>query len=65
MIRHGRTMTDEAVVRIHSPIKTVWGWPPNSPAPVLMDGVTPADVRRLILKQPEHIQDCGFLASSR
>lgn len=63
VIRRDHTMTDEAVVRTHSPIKTVWGWAAQlTRSIVLKDGtrlVTLAAVRRFILKQPEHIQDRG------
>lgn len=63
VIRRDHTMTDEAVVRTHSPIKTVWGWSAKlTRSIVLKDGtrlVTLAAVRRFILKQPEHMQDRG------
>ena len=54
-------MTDEAVVRIRHPMKTVWRWLARLARPiVLKDGtrlVTLGDVRMFILKQSEHIQD--------
>ena len=54
-------MTDEAVVRIRPPMKTVWQWSARLARPiVLKDGtrlVTLGDVRMFILKQSEHIQD--------
>jgi hypothetical protein len=54
-------MTDEAVVRIRHPMKTVWRWSARLARPiVLKDGtrlVTLGDVRMFILKQSEHIQD--------
>lgn len=63
VIRRDHTMTDEAVVRTYSPIKTVWGWSAKlTRSIVLKDGtrlVTLAAVRRFILKQPEHMQDRG------
>ena len=59
VIRRDHTMTDEAVVRTHSPIKTVWGWSAQLTRSIVRkDGtrlVTLAAVRRFILKQPEHI----------
>jgi hypothetical protein len=63
VIRRDQTITDEAVVRTHSPIKTVWRWSAKlTRSIVLKDGtrlVRLADVRRCILKQPEHIQNRG------
>lgn len=54
-------MTDEAVVRIRHPMKTVWRRSARLARPiVLKDGtrlVTLGDVRMFILKQSEHIQD--------
>ena len=54
-------MTDEAVVRIRHPMKTVWRWSARLARPiVLKDGtrlVTLGDVRMFVLKQSEHIQD--------
>lgn len=56
-------MTDEAMVRIRPPMKTVWRWSARLARPiVLKDGtrlVTLGDVRAFILKQPEHIQERG------
>jgi hypothetical protein len=56
-------MTDETVVRTHSPMKTAWGWPAKLTRSIaLKDGtrlVTLSDVRTFILKQPEHIQGRG------
>jgi hypothetical protein len=63
VIRRDQTITDEAVVRTNSPIKTVWRWSAKlTRSIVLKDGtrlVRLADVRRCILKQPEHIQNRG------
>jgi len=54
-------MTDEAMVRIRPPMKTVWRWSARLARPiVLKDGtrlVTLGDVRMFILKQSKHIQD--------
>ena len=54
-------MTDEAVVRIRHPMKTVWRWSARLARPIVLeDGtrlVTLGDVRMFILKQSEHIQD--------
>jgi hypothetical protein len=56
-------MTDEMVVRTHSPVNTSWGWSANlTRSIVLKDGTrlaTLGDVRTFILKQPEHIQERG------
>ena len=56
-------MTDETVVRTHSPVNTSWGWSANlTRSIVLKDGTrlaTLGDVRTFILKQPEHIQERG------
>ena len=54
-------MTDEAVVRIRDPMKTVWRWSARLARPILLeDGarlLTLGDVRMFILRQSEHIQD--------
>ena len=56
-------MTDEAVVRIRHPMKTVWRWSARLARPiVLKDGTrlaTLSDVRTFILKQADHIQERG------
>ena len=52
-------MTDEAMVRIRPPMKTVWRWSARLARPiVLKDGTRlVSDVQMFILKQSEHIQD--------
>ena len=54
-------MTDEAMVRIRPPMKTVWRWSARLARPIVLeDGtrlVTLGDVRMFILKQSKHIQD--------
>jgi hypothetical protein len=67
-------MTDEAVVRIRHPMKTVWRWSARLARPiVLKDGtrlVTLGDVRAFILKQPRaypgaHAAELLILAAER